>query len=162
MKKVLALIVALLTLATVAYAAGGFDQYGYNYQAQSFNGRYCDFDRVIGGDFCDVQLSMKWSYYWLNPDRQRGCDRKTGVCTGTSTGWLTNHQRGTNPNGSHWEYFVKIVYTGESHPDGFVYPNGGYAIWGVYEVIQEVYNDPSVGANGKLTLANPPGFGTYK
>ncbi len=27
----------------------GYDEFGYNYQAHMFNGRYCDYDRVAGG-----------------------------------------------------------------------------------------------------------------
>ena len=40
----------------------GYDEFGYNYQAHMFNGRYCDADRVIGGGpYCDVDLIMKWN-----------------------------------------------------------------------------------------------------
>ncbi len=49
----------------------GYDQFGYNYQAQMFNGRYCDYDRVIGGAYCDVDLIMKWNDAWLD---NKDCD----------------------------------------------------------------------------------------
>ena len=44
----------------------GYDDFGYNYQSQMFNGRYCDYDRVIGGDYCEVDLMMKWNDAWLS------------------------------------------------------------------------------------------------
>jgi hypothetical protein len=44
----------------------GFDQYGYNYQAHLFRGRYCDKDRDLGGPDCDITLEMKWSDEWLS------------------------------------------------------------------------------------------------
>jgi hypothetical protein len=45
----------------------GYDEFGYNYQAHMFNGRYCDADRVEGGGpYCDVDLMMKWNNAWLS------------------------------------------------------------------------------------------------
>ena len=41
--------------------ATGFDTWGYNYQAHLFNGRYCDYDRVLDGPYADVKLIMKWN-----------------------------------------------------------------------------------------------------
>ena len=95
----------------------GYDQYGYNYQAHMFNGRYCDYDRVEGGSYCDVNLVMKWNDAWLSNkdcgvdsllDRHYGFDNYIG-----SGAWLTNHQWGTyedeNEKTCKWEYFVKIV-----------------------------------------------------
>src|SRR4030042_3985715 len=86
----------------------GFDEFGYNYNAWMFSGRYCDSDRVIGGDYCDEDLIMKWSPEWLS----RGESNNDGKldpgyvnCRGEGTNpgltqshcpgsWLTNHQRG--------------------------------------------------------------------
>ena len=81
----------------------GYDQYGYNYQAHMFNGLYDNFSRppvaVASGD---VNLIMKWSDEWLANQGlhgrlsplDRGLNAKTGVATGTSMGWLTNHMEG--------------------------------------------------------------------
>ena len=151
----------------------GYDEFGYNYQAHLFNGRYCDNDRVIGGDYCDVKLVMKWNDAWLSNkdcdgdnllDRHHGFDSYIG-----SGAWVTNHQSGVNDDGSHWTYFVKIVaapadaykengnwYTADSTEIGPV-------IWGAHAVIQRIYNDPSTGDHG-VEYKSPasPGFGAYK
>lgn len=161
MKKAAIFVVVLIALSAYAFAAG-FDEFGYNYQAQSFNGRYCDFDRVLGGAFCDVHLSMKWSYDWLNPERQRGCDRKTGICSGTSTGWITNHMRANYEQGGKeckWEWFVKIVYMPNQANCVAI---GGVPLWGAYCEIESIYNDPCAGAHGPEVLVQPAGFGAYK
>jgi len=77
----------------------GYDEFGYNYQAHMFNGRYCDYDRVIGGDYCDVDLIMKWNDAWLSNkdcDDDDLLDRHLGFPSYIGSGaWCTNHQSGT-------------------------------------------------------------------
>lgn len=155
----------------------GYDDFGYNYQAQIFNGRYCDYDRVIGGDYCDVELIMKWNDAWLS---KTDCnddfllDRHFSYPTYIGSGaWLTNHQSGwvEMPNGKikKWTYFVKIVAVPsdatlniddywESSSGTIIGPN----IWGQFAVIEEVINDPSEGLHG-IQYKSPtgPGFGIY-
>jgi hypothetical protein len=76
----------------------GYDEWGYNYQALMFNGRYCDSDRVTGGDYCDVNLIMKWNDAWLSNkscDGDNLLDRHYGFSSYIGSGaWLTNHQSG--------------------------------------------------------------------
>ncbi len=140
----------------------GFDQFGYNYQAHMFNGRYCDFDRVEGGLYCDVNLVMKWNDAWLSNKDCNGdskLDRHNGYTSYIGSGaWLTNHQSGTNEgeNGKicKWVYFVKIVAVpADAVLTGDVwYTAGGVEIgpveWGEFAVIESVYNDPCGGAHG--------------
>jgi len=131
--------------------AGGFDQFGYNYQAHEFNGTYDGVDRVFDGmyfgqtgDFVDDNLSMKWSDDWLSNQDCNGdgkLDRGAPGSSGypyTSQGWTTNHVEGdyidSEGNPQHYTYFVKIVWVG---------PGG--SLWGQYEIIQEVCNDPTGG-----------------
>lgn len=147
----------------------GFDEFGYNYRANMFNGRYCDYDRVIGGNYCDVDLIMKWSDEWLNEDRIR-CEgtpqQGSSACEGA---WLTNHQSGLTDDGKKWTYFVKIVAVPE---DAYVVDGNWYTaddveigpvIWGAYAIIQQVSNDPSLGEHGILYKSPAsPGFGVYK
>lgn len=151
----------------------GYDQFGYNYQAHMFNGRYCDNDRVIGGTYCDVNLIMKWNDAWLSNQSYDGdnlLDRHFGYSSYIGSGaWLTNHQSGINPDGSHWTYFVKIVaapadayttggnwYTADSTEIGPV-------IWGSFATIQQVSNDPFYDEHGLLYKSPAaPGFGFYK
>jgi hypothetical protein len=187
MKKLVtltALAVLLMTANTVALAAPGggcatipggglvdsqgnplstgYDQFGYNYQAHMFNGTYDSVDRNLDGaywgstgDFVDDRLSMKWSDDWLsNKDCTGDSLLDRDGFTGISKGWLTNHVEGdydSDGDGSpdaHYTYFVKIVWVG---------PGG--SLWGQYEIIQEVYNDPAGGFHGLQFKAGAPGFG---
>lgn len=149
----------------------GYDQYGYNYQAHMFNGLYENYSRptVPVTEGLD-SLIMKWSDDWLaNQDcdddglLDRGLDRNTGIATGTSMGWLTNHMEGEYEDGGefyHYTYFVKIVFVGPApNPD----PWEGKRIWGQYAIIEEVNNDPHGGYHGvdKDSLVDPAGFGFW-
>ncbi|MCR4279756.1 MAG: hypothetical protein NUV78_03405 [Candidatus Zambryskibacteria bacterium] len=158
----------------------GYDEFGYNYQAQMFNGTYDSVDRKLDGkywgqtgDYVNDSLQMKWSSEWLaNVDcnfdgkLDRGLDSKTRQVSGSSLGWTTNHVEGDYPGNDgeyhHYTYFVKIVYVGPltTTPD----PWQGRRIWNVYATIQEVYNDPYGGYHGvdRLRLAHPAGLGFYR
>lgn len=148
----------------------GYDRFGYNYQAHLFNGRYCDYDRVVGGDFCDVNLSMKWNDAWMSNkdcdgdgllDRHFGFDSYIG-----SGAWLTNHQSGTyageDGKEHRWTYFVKIVAAPEDAyaTAGIWYAADGTeigpAIWGAFAIIQQVENDPEAGIHG-IQYRSPAG-----
>ena len=151
----------------------GYDEFGYNYQAHMFNGRYCDYDRVAGGDYCDVKLVMKWNDGWLSNmdcDGDSVLDRHRGYASYIGSGaWCTNHQWGYNDDGTKWTYFVKIVAAPAD-----AYEEGGYwftadgteigpAIWGAFAIIQQVINDKVTDDHG-LYYKSPasPGFGFYQ
>lgn len=155
----------------------GYDEYGYNYQAHMFNGRYCDYDRVIGGDdYCDVDLQMKWNDAWLSNkdcdgdnllDRHYGHDSYIG-----SGAWLTNHQAGEYEEEGKkckWTYFVKIIAAPESATlkDGIWYNSEGEEIgpvlWGSFARVQSVYNDECAGEHGVEYLSpTGPGLGNLE
>jgi hypothetical protein len=142
----------------------GYDGFGYNYQAHMFNGRYCDYDRVIGGEYCDVELLMKWNDAWLSNvdcDDDGLLDRHFGFPSYIGSGaWETNHQWGSwEENGTicEWDYFVKIV----AMPSSAGCPEGSTVIWGQFCIIQQVYNSPCEGAEGIELLVTPAGFGAY-
>jgi len=153
----------------------GYDQYGYNYQAHMFNGRYCDYDRVIGGDYCDVELNMKWNDVWLSNmdcDGDGKLDRYYGHDTYIGSGaWCTNHQSGTyemDNKTCKWTWFVKIVAVPEDGEkvDGVWYAADGTeigpAIWDSFAEIQSVYNDPCGGYHGIEYLSpSGPGLGKW-
>lgn len=153
----------------------GFNEWGYNYQAQMFNGGYCDSyrDAAWCQAYTDVDLLMKWNTAWLSNkdcdgdgllDRHPGSDSYIG-----SGAWLTNHQSGkvdVNGKKRKWTYFIKIV----AAPDDATASLGkwyaadgteiGPVIWGQFAIIEEVLNDPSSGDHGVL-YKSPigPGFG---
>ena len=153
----------------------GYDKYGYNYQAHMFNGRYCDYDRVIGGDYCDVQLVMKWNDAWLSNkdcDGDGKLDRHYGYDSYIGSGaWCTNHQSGSylgDDGKMHkWTWFVKIVAAPADAyvEDGYWYTADGTqigsVIWGSFAEIQSVYNDPYEGYHG-IEYLSPAGPGLGK
>ena len=151
----------------------GYDDWGYNYQAQMFNGGYCDAYR--DAEWCqaysDVDLMMKWNSAWLSNmdcngdgllDRHFGYDSYIG-----SGAWLTNHQSGkveVNGKMRKWTYMVKIVAAPADAivVDGFWFSADGIeigpVIWGQFAIIQQVSNDPSNGEHGIL-YKSPAGPG---
>ena len=182
-------IIMLIALASGAVAAGkkngcktiqdgllasngdsivlGYDQYGYNYQAHMFVGRYCDYDRESGGEHCDVHLIMKWNDAWLSNKSCDGdlyLDRHYGYESYIGSGaWLTNHQRGTGEAGDDWVFFCKIVAASEDayKESGYWYTAGGTeigpVIWGSFAVIQEVES----GEGATYVSPAGPGFGKW-
>ena len=141
----------------------GYDEFGYNYQAHMFNGTYDAYDRIIGNDtsdYADDKLIMKWSDAWLanvdcNGDFKLDRGLVNGIPDGISKGWLTNHLEGdydSDGDGiqdAHYTSFTKIVWVG---------PGG--SLWGQYEIIEDVYNDPVGGFHGlQFKTDGPPGFG---
>lgn len=161
----------------------GFDEWGYNYQAHSFNGGYCDAyrDAAWCQPYKDVELQMKWNDAWLSNQDCNGdglLDRASDSGSYLGSGaWTTNHQKGvyTDENGKkqRWSYFVKIV----AAPADAVMQNGqwwvwdaqaqdlvpmGPVIWKEFAVIQEISNDTGTGEHGVLYLSpNNAGFGSY-
>ena len=82
MKKLM-IVLAILTLLVIPSTAlagkpdgKGYDEWGYNYQANMFNGLYWNYSRPEppcepGTCPSDTHLVMKWSDEWLNEDRVR-------------------------------------------------------------------------------------------
>ncbi len=145
----------------------GTDQYGYNYQAHSFNGTYDGLDRNLDGlyyggyaDYADDKIVMKWSDNWLanvdcNKDGKLDRGLVDGEVGGISLGWTTNHITGdyAGADGEQHDYtiFEKIEYVG-----------AGGSLWGGYEVTQSVVNDSYAGLNGVQSKVSSPGFGNGK
>jgi hypothetical protein len=164
----------------------GYDDWGYNYQAHMFNGFYDNYNRpdtpVTSGD----ELIMKWNDAWMsNKNCSSGAtlDRHFGNTSYKGSGaWLTNHQSGwvTDLKGKQrkYTYFCKIVAvpedaflgpkTLEGYTEGTWYTDAsqtiviGPCIWGEFAVTEEVYNDPSANAHGRLyKFPLGPGLGLY-
>ncbi len=121
----------------------GYDMWGYNYQANIFNGWYDNYARpetpVTSGDW----LMMKWNNAWLSSldcDGDHLLDRHYGYPSYIGSGaWLTNHASGTY-EGSDWifssltgQYVISFVLGGTYNHDlfltntaGVLTGNGGY------------------------------------
>jgi len=160
----------------------GYDDFGYNYGAKRYSGRYCDSDRVLGGSFCDIDISIKWNEHDLDTEDCDGdgfLDRPTdngGTYVGSGA-WVTNHMTGATPDSKgklrKWHYFVKMVAVPTDavksgsfwYADGIVSMStliGLAALGGNFAIIEEVYNDPVAGANGILYKSPvSPGLGAY-
>lgn len=156
----------------------GFDQWGYNYQADIFNGTYCDAYRNASWcqDYKEDELIMKWNDAWLSNKDCDGdglLDRHYGYPSYIGSGaWLTNHMAGYYPGSDgemhHWTYFVKIVAapSDATNEGGTWYTADGTeigpVIWGDFAIVEEVNNDTYAGFNGiQYRSPNAPGFGKY-
>lgn len=155
----------------------GYDDWGYNYQARLFNGKYCDAYRDAGWcqDYKDDNLSMKWNAAWLDNkdcDGDLALDRHYGSASYIGTGaWLTNHMSGSYEDDGEtckWTYFVKIVAApSDAVADGGTWYSAdgdeiGPVIWGEFAILQEISNDACAGVNG-VQYKSPvgPGFGKF-
>jgi hypothetical protein len=150
--------ILLLTLATPVVAAGGFDEYGYNYQARLFNGKADGIDRFLDGmvwgdpTYANDRLVMKWSKAWD--------DARFNGAAWTPDAWETNEWNGAFPGGSGEVWHYKIVWVGPELENSLYWRDGGYAVWGQFEVIMD--QGVADGVHTWFTKANPNGFGMTK
>ena len=136
--QILLLVVASISLVSMAFAEcvgikdgtllasdgsvieKGYNARGYNYQAQKFDGNYCDaFDN--SADWCapyaNIELEMKWNDAFLSNqdcDGDQKLDSHYGYASYRGSGaWMENHQKekyiDENGKKQKWEYKVKIV-----------------------------------------------------
>jgi len=161
-----AFVVMLFGLGVVAVpvsAGGGFDKFGYNYQARVFVGKADGVDRILDGKvwgdptYANDHLVMKWSKAWddarFGPDGVRDSGDESPW---TTDAWETNEWNGMVPGGSGEVWHYKIIWVGPELENSPGWREGGYAIWGQFEVIM------SQGVDGEHiweTHATPNGFG---
>ncbi len=136
----------------------GFDQYGYNDTARIFSGLADGEDRNLDGTvwgdpfWANDLLVMKWNAAWdaCNDNGQDNPD----FCLGA---WITNEWNGMAPGGSGLVWHYKIIWVGPCGAYGTPLSDGGFCIWGSYEVImsQGAWN----GGHWFETLAKPNGLG---
>jgi hypothetical protein len=163
MKKLIVLLTVLALLATpsLAFAGGGFDQYGYNRQARIFNGTGSSWCLARGaaanclGIYSPDKLVMKWNAEW---DRGNAED----WLYPPYDAWENNEWNGNAAGGSGAVWHYKIVWVGDCDTDPSLVPAGGYCIWGQFATIMDQGIDPSYGP-GHLWFAhaNPTGYGSY-
>jgi hypothetical protein len=128
----------------------GYDKWGYNYQANMFNGWYDNNTRteplVTSGD----SLMMKWNDAWLSSkdcDNNGKLDRHYGFSSYRGSGaWLTNHASGTYQKG--WD----VSGTWNFDLDSTRWP-------GTYSKIMTIVQDPSGNITG--TGGNVPSGQTW-
>jgi hypothetical protein len=139
---------------------GGFDEFGYNYQSRLFNGPADGVDRVLDGKvwgdltYAKDKLVMKWSKVWD--------DARFNGAPWTPDAWEDNEWNGAFPGGSGAVWHSKIIWIGPLLENSPYWRDGGYAIWGEFEVIMDQGKDPNYGP-GHLWYAhaNPTGYGSH-
>ena len=129
-------VVAFLLVPTVAFAAGGFDEFGYNDKARVFVGLADGVDRnldgTIWGDptYANDHLKMKWTAEW-----DRGNDEGWADPAGYDGAWTDNQWNGMVPGGSGETWHYRIKWIGACGAYGTPTPDGGYCIWDQFEVV---------------------------
>jgi len=140
-------------------AKGGFDQFGYNYQARLFDGIADGVDRVLDGKlwgdptYANDHLVMKWSKGWD--------DARFHGEPWTREAWETNEWNGRVPGGSGEVWHYKIIWVGPQLEDSPYWQEGGYPIWGQFEVIMD-QGSWSDRFHEWFARAIPNGFGPMK
>lgn len=130
--------VAAMGIVSVALAAGGFDQFGYNDRARVFNGAADGVDRSLDGKvwgdptYANDHLVMKWNAQWDNCN-DHGYDT-AAYCLGA---WTTNEWNGMRAGGSQENWHYKIIWVGSAGPNSPYWVEGGYSLWGNYEAIAD-------------------------
>jgi hypothetical protein len=165
MKKLIVALALLLVLVTpsLAIADGGFDEWGYNVQARLFNGVAWDWcmHKVGSESWCTAYLGasandkivMKWNSEWERGNAENWSKPPYRA-------WENNEWNGAFPGGSAAVWHYKIVWVGSCGADGAPLPNGGYCIWGQFEVIMDHGVDPAH-AHMWYALARAAGYGAY-
>lgn len=155
-------IAAAIALTSPASAAGGFNQYGYNYGARIFSGPADGVDRVLDGKvwgdptYASDHLVMKWNAAW-DACNANGYDNPQ-YCAGA---WVTNEWNGMVPGGSQWTEHVKVIWVGSAGTSSSYWVAGGYSIWGNYEVILDQGMAPGH-IRYVAAFATPNGLGAIK
>ena len=135
---VLALAFLLGGVMTVS-AAGGFDEFGYNDGARIFNGTGESWSLAKGlpadylGDYAKDKLIMKWNAEW-----DRGNSEGWTDLNGYDA-WLNNEWNGKVRGGSGETEIVKIKWVGAEVCEEKSAADGGYCIWGQFEVLMDHY-----------------------
>lgn len=181
MKRLTFLLMAflLLALTTVVYAdkptefddkgnttkwsdERGFDEWGYNRTARIFSGTgwswcmgkfsneaYCT---AYLGPYADDKLVMKWNAEWDRGNAENWSNPPYDA-------WTNNHWNGMAPGGSGETWHYEYVWVGSCGDYGTPLPNGGYCIWGQFEVIMS--HGTFENQHYWDAHASPSGYGSY-
>jgi hypothetical protein len=183
MKKklvVVAFALAALMLMNVGsvFAAGGFDQYGYNYKASLFNGTVWGWALKLGADNgWTQQQTLDWLNGWygagtqtiafyqeqklvMNWNKEWDRGNAEGWTGAYYAAWTTNMYNGVNPDGTHYTWHYKIIWVGPLLGSSPYWREGGYSIWGNFEVIMD--QGTSAGVHSVYALTAPNGLGGIK
>lgn len=146
MKKILTIVLGIFLLCTAPLlvvlhsrveAGNGFDEFGYNYKARVFSGKADGVDKSLDGavwgdpTYANDHLVMKWNAEWDRGNAEGWTD-PNGY-----DAWENNEWNGAVPNGSGEVWHYKIKWVGSELENSDLWVDGGYAIWGQFEVIMD-------------------------
>ena len=148
----------------------GYDEFGYNYQAQIYSGE----PYPNSEEWADWFLMSKWNDAWLSTkdcDGDGFLDSRYGYDSYRGSGaWVTNHWKHTyiNEDGKKCDIIVFRKYI--AVPEGaylkgdFYYTSDGIEIgeyvYDDFALVQKVVNDPCGGMTGlQYKSPNGPGLG---
>lgn len=158
-KTILASLILVLSLFMATFVSAGFDEFGYNRQARVFVGPASGWCLERGdsadclGIYSNDRLVMKWNAEW-----DRGNDEDWTDPDGYDA-WEDNEWNGMVPGGSGSVWHYKIKWS-ELCKNGGTPADGGYCIWGQFEVLMDQGMDPSYGPGHMFfAQATPNGYG---
>jgi len=139
MRKLFVVLIGLMLVASAGVVLAGFDEFGYNGKARNFVGTCLSWHMgkfgstpaqaaAYCGAYSNDKLKMKWNAEW-----DRGNDE--GWSNGPYDAWTDNQWNGKFPGGSGETWHYKIKWIGPCGADGTPLPDGGYCIWGQFEVL---------------------------
>lgn len=140
-------------------APTGFDEFGYNYGARLFNGPADGVDKVLDGKvwgdptYANDRVVMKWNEAW-DLCNENGYD-DPDYCAGA---WLDNEWNGKVKGGSGEVWHYKIIWVGSAGEESEYWKEGGYSVWGNYEVIMD--HGTLDGSHTWYAHGIPNGYGT--
>jgi len=152
---------ATCTLADGTTASYGFDENGYNYCARIFNGTGSSWcvaghqDPGCLGIYSLDKLVMKWNAAW------DACNAAgTGTADACAGAWTDNEWNGNIAGGSGEVWHYKIQWSAVCAAGGTL-TDGGYCVWGSYEVLMDQGIDPILLGPGHFWYAHaiPNGYG---
>jgi hypothetical protein len=147
---------SLSKASSATAAAAGFDEFGYNYTARVFVGAADGSDRMLDGmvwgdpTYANDHLVMKWSKAWDDARFHGGA--------WTPDAWVDNEWNGMVTGGSGETDHDKIIWVGSALESSPYWRDGGFAIWGEFEVILE--QGVVGGVHSWLAHAVPTGYGS--
>jgi hypothetical protein len=156
-------LVGFSSVPASAGTSGGFNQYGYNWTANTFVGTYaqwCASENIAAvscsaytfGSVNDL-LIMKWNAAWNN------CNNGLGSATACAGAWVDNESNGMVPGGSGYVWHYKIVWSSSCALTDTP-PPGGYCVWGDYATLMD--QGTYAGIHTFNALTTPNGYGVYK
>jgi len=135
----------------------GFDEFGYNYTARTFNGSADGVDRnldkTVWGDpaYANDKIKMTWSKAWD--------DARFNGKPWTCDAWEDNQWNGKFPDASGEIWHYRIVWVGPELKESSCWREGGSPIWDQFEVI---FSQGTVGNEHFWDVhASPAGYGVF-